>query len=115
MTHPLAELYANVLCAVAADHQIGAYFIGNTRYRSASVARARQDLCWRLRQRGLSFQDIADLLGAHHTTVMWNVRRHGARSETLAWLREAVKKVREGNDKDAPCDLLRAAELLGVI
>lgn len=47
--------------------------------RTLSVMRVRQELYWRLRQRGLSYPEIGELLGRDHTSIMWGCARHERR------------------------------------
>ncbi len=70
-----------VVDAICASHGLHARDLA-TDTRARKVVEARQELWFRLSQRGVAFSEIGRRLGGfHHTTVMHGVRQWAARLE----------------------------------
>ena len=56
-----------------------------SRSRRRPVVRARQEVCWELRQLNLSYPQIAELLDRDHSTVLVAVRKVEAERRAGLW------------------------------
>lgn len=77
--------HQQILRSVARRHRVPLQrILGPDRHRD--VVYARQEAAWRLRNLGLSYPKIGQVLNRDHTTIMYAVRQHETRR------REAARK-----------------------